>query len=962
VGWDANLNGNIAELLQEPTLMGAYEGAGITVLAKGMEFHGQAPWNDGTEPGAFPAGTTLLTGVGSNPLALPTGDANPLCHTVTYNADGTITQTSATNPYPSNFTCNPSSIDGLSVTDSSQGGGGIFIHGWAHHLQVANNRVFNNAGTLTGGISVGQGEFAGPYPVGGLIAAPGSCSNGVGLVANQHMPDCFQIDVNVHNNMITNNSSLGDELFSATLSGGGGATFCTGNDYYKFNYNWVCGNLSAGEGGGLVHLGEIQNGDIEHNTILFNQSSNPTIPTNGGGIMVQGTPDTDPVCPGVADSDCPPGLSDGTGQHLMINANLIQGNGASSGSGGGIRLSQVNGTDVSTFFNRPRLWNDVTIQNNIIVNNIAGWDGAGISLQDALNVQIQNNTIAHNDSLGTSGVLDASIGTPMASAPPTGNCTLTGPTGANSASCPQSAGVTSTHNSTLLTTTFTGLTITCPPRQSTTPSSCVTISNPILENNIIWQNRSFQVGISGPGTGTQNQQNLVTLYNASFTGGVGVAAPAQTATGGCPTGTVTNYWDIGVRGDTGPTNHTGGTLNPMWSVLSSGSGYAGNNSTTAPPLPPGQQYCNGSRVPPECTVADGCGGPKGFGVPPGIADAVTPNPVFSFTPSATVDEGNNWINVSWGPLTLTNPSATGGTYGNYGGGLPLANYNLTAAIDTIPGAQPHPPTDFYGNLRPEATEGNPARFDPGAIEFGSSGGAALFTVSPITLAFGNQAIATTTGPMTITVANTGNLALTGGTFTLTGSPFFTRAGGTCVATLAIGATCTYNVVFSPTAAGTNYSGSVAFAYTSLTGPATGTGNPVSLSGTGVAAGPLAFTSATGGTLATVAGARVLTFTIPSPRAAVTSVVTITNNGAAATTPVTITAESVAAGPLGLFSLVGSSCGALPATLNPGGTCTISIRYATPTARPNTANRSFAGVANNGSGTVAGSTNLTLVGQ
>ena len=33
VGWDANLNGNIAELLQEPTLMGAYEGAGITVLA-----------------------------------------------------------------------------------------------------------------------------------------------------------------------------------------------------------------------------------------------------------------------------------------------------------------------------------------------------------------------------------------------------------------------------------------------------------------------------------------------------------------------------------------------------------------------------------------------------------------------------------------------------------------------------------------------------------------------------------------------------------------------------------------------------------------------------------------------------------------------------------------------------------------------------------------------------------------
>jgi hypothetical protein len=957
VGWDANLNGNIAELLQEPTLMGAYEGAGITVLAKGMEFHGQAPWNDGTEPGAFPAGTTLLTGVGANPLALPVGDANPLCHTVTYNSNGTVRITSDTNPYPSNFTCNPSSIDGLSVTDSSQGGGGIFIHGWAHHLQVANNRVFNNAGTLTGGISVGQGEFAGPYLVGSATnAAPGSCSSGAGLVTNQHMPDCFQLDVNLHNNMITNNSSLGDELFSATLSGGGGATFCTGNDYYKFNYNWVCGNLSAGEGGGIVHLGEIQNGDIEHNSILFNQSSNPTIPTNGGGIMVQGTPDTDPICPGVPDSDCPPGLSDGTGQNLVINANLIQGNSADSGSGGGIRLNQVNGSEVSAFPTRPALWNSVSITNNIIVNNNAGWDGAGISLQDALNVSIVNNTIAHNDSLATSGVLTNSIGTPMASAPAV-NCTLTGPTGTNTASCPQPAGVSSAHNSTLLTTTFV-TPPTCPAGQSAT--GCRTISNPILANNIIWQNRSFQVGISAAGTGTLNQQNIVTLYNSSFAGGVGGAAPAQTATGACTTG---SYWDLGVRGDTGPGNHTGGTLTPTYSVLSSG-GYGGTNSTTAPPVT--SQYCNGSRVPPECTVADGCGGPKGFGVPPGIADAVTPNPVFSFVPSATVDEGNNWINVSWGPLSLTNPALLP-TGGNYGDGPPLANYSLTAAINNVPASQPHPFTDFYGNLRPEPGESvTTGFFDPGAIEFGSSGGTASFTVSPSSLAFGNQAIATTSGAMAITVTNTGNLALTTGTFTLTGSTTFTRAGGTCVATLAVGATCTYNVVFRPTAAGTNYSGSVAFAYSALTGPATGTGTPVSLSGTGVAAGPLAFTAATNGTLATILGVRTLTFTIPAGRTSVTSTVTITNNGTAATTPVTITAESVAGIANTLFSLTGTTCGAgtLPATLNPGATCTISITYATPVAPPPPflPHIGLAAVANNGSGTIAGSSNLALIGR
>ncbi len=36
LGWDATLNGNLAEQLQEPSLMGAYEGAGITVLGKGV--------------------------------------------------------------------------------------------------------------------------------------------------------------------------------------------------------------------------------------------------------------------------------------------------------------------------------------------------------------------------------------------------------------------------------------------------------------------------------------------------------------------------------------------------------------------------------------------------------------------------------------------------------------------------------------------------------------------------------------------------------------------------------------------------------------------------------------------------------------------------------------------------------------------------------------------------------------
>jgi hypothetical protein len=86
-----------------------------------------------------------------------------------------------------------------------------------------------------------------------------------------------------------------------------------------------------------------------------------------------------------------------------------------------------------------------------------------------------------------------------------------------------------------------------------------------------------------------------------------------------------------------------------------------------------------------------------------------------------VDEGNNWINVSWGPLALSNPALNSGTgstgTGNWGSGPLFGNYALNAgspAIDYVPVAQPHPATDFFGNPRPDPA--NPTHFDPGAVE------------------------------------------------------------------------------------------------------------------------------------------------------------------------------------------------------------------------------------------------------
>jgi hypothetical protein len=736
--------------------MGAYEGAGITVVAKGVSIPaGSADVFGSGAEAAFPTGSTLLTGlVGPNGGAL-LGDLNPLC------------SPKGANQFPSNYMCNPSSIDGLGITDSSQGGGGVFVHAWAHNLQIANNRIFNNAGTLSGGMSIGQGESPEAYLNGTANDTdPGSCftplpgqSTTPLFPVNTELPFCENVNVNVHNNAITGNSSTGDELFTGTPAGAGGVSICTGSDFYNFNYNWVCGNLSTGDGGGLGHIGFSWNGDIEHNSILFNQATNPSIQANGGGILIMGAgPDGTTTggveCGSVTDNDCAPGLGDGTGPSLKINANLIQGNASDAGSGGGLRLQAVNGTDIARNPNPVQglgiasptcasqtnalglltcQWYVVSVTNNIIVNNVAGWDGGGVSLEDALAVNLTNNTIVSNDTTASSGVLFNTLGAPNASSQsPAPQClTQTGGT----ASCPQPAGLVSMQNSPQLTSSLTTGTVVCPPGYyapgtSASHGSCTQISYPALYNNIFWQNRSFDITVGPLGTGTQNQQSVVTLYNANFPPATsGTAAVSQSATGACPGGS--SYWDIGVRNDSGPLNHAGFTLNPLFGVLTSTTGYSSTNSSANPLAI--SQYCNGSRVPPE-------NGGLGYQVPPGVADAVVPNPVFSLTPTATVDEGNNWVNISWGPLSILNP-VTSSSMAN----VLVGNYSLQStspAINAIPCSASTggvctvtlpagssgvtsikaPSTDFFGHPRPDTTTGcttagsKGACIDVGAVE------------------------------------------------------------------------------------------------------------------------------------------------------------------------------------------------------------------------------------------------------
>ena len=797
VGWDATLNGNLAELLQEPSLMGAYEGAAVTVLGKGVRIPaGVDPFGTGSEA-AFPAGTVRLTGNG---------------------ADCT--------DFPSNFLCNPSRIDGMSFTDSSQGGGGIWLHGWDHYTEVSNNRVYNNGGTLSGALTVGYPEI--PDAVDGAI-------DGSSLIdANgDEQPYLINQNVSVHNNSFTLNASYGDELGSNTPASAGGVTFCSGADYYKFNYNWICGNLSSGNGGGFAHFGFSWNGDVEHNAFLFNQSINPTLTTYGGGAIFQGIgPDGFTLlgaeCGSTTDIDCPPGLSDGVGPGLVINANLFQGNTAEEGSGGGLELQHVNGSDVQRNPSDSSHWYLISVTNNIFMNNVAGWTGGGVSLHDAVKVDFRNNTVVSNDNTASAGVLFDSLGAPGANQPPPGCDPVANPNCVGfqitSSNFLPAGFVTEAHTANFL-AAFTNATVNCggfgtTGTSSANPSQCAKFSVPVLANNIFWQNRAFK--ITTPPLGATSSAGPVQL----------VPALTQSATGGPATAGTPMYWDIGVYGDTLPNNHASGlTLSPTYSILDDPADYAsGNNSAGVNNGTITTQYFNGSRVPPEiapllCTTpngnanAPGCIQPGtvglGITVPGGVPDTVPPPlPAFTLTPAATVDEGSNWINMFYGPLSLTNPTVQSGAAGY---GAPLQNSTPAAgspAIGAVPSTVGHPPTDFYGNPRPDLSD--TTHFDIGAIEVAGAAppvAAALTSISPNTGALGTSFTVTLTGT---NLTGTGAVNISAGSAGITRTNLTVVNSTTVTATLTISATAAETVRNISVTTPAGVSNRVAF---TVTGPA-----------------------------------------------------------------------------------------------------------------------------------------------
>ena len=318
-----------------------------------------------------------------------------------------------------------SRIDGFTLTGADHAGG-VMVNGYARFLEIANNRVIGNHGLYGGGIRVGHPTLT--------------------TLAQTAYENAFNTDLSIHNNHITQNGS--------TDGVGGGIALCTGSTGYQVTGNYVCGNFTMGQGGGIGHYGLSNGGRIASNWVIFNESFNQGQTVNGGGIFIGGG------APLLITGQFA-NLSDGAGS-VTVADNLILGNAAGAGDGGGIRTDKVSGRDVRSNPNQPQSWYAVNLVNNMIVNNVAALAGGGISLQDSAMVRILHNTIAHNDSTATAG-----------EAFPTPNQT---------ASTPQPAGIVSRKHAPELDASF---------GNSSGVQQYKLYSNPDLRNSVIWENRSF---------------------------------------------------------------------------------------------------------------------------------------------------------------------------------------------------------------------------------------------------------------------------------------------------------------------------------------------------------------------------------------------------------------------------------------------------------------------------------------
>jgi len=517
-----------------------------------------------------------------------------------------------------------SRIDGFTIVGASQGGA-ITANGYTGDLNIGNNRLTGNAGFFGGGIRIG-------HPT--LVAE---------IDNDLVYPDAWNDRIRIHHNHIAQNGN--------TFGGAGaGISLHTGADRYRVQENWVCGNFSQGDGAGIAHFGLSDRGLIEDNLVLFNESFQQAGPVNGSGIFVGGKPALQPA-PNTGLL-----LSPGSGR-VTIDANIIRGNLAGAGDGGGIHISQPNGLDIDASLDNTGPWYDVLVYNNMITNNVAGLAGGGISAQDAVSVTIRHNTVANNDSTAT---------TALAFDP-----TLDLNQGGNNVTTPQPAGIAGRYHSLEFAAVMQEVTDAVDPELL-----IYSLDGPsTLVSNIVYQNRSFYwTNFDDPETAVIE------------TGLVPASCQDPTDPLNDPTCDITIVPVEEYTNDLGVLNgitETLDLLDPRRTLLTDtfdNQSYIGSFSNITGDPAFVNPYFNGSR------------------------DSLTIAEFKTLQTAGAFDEGGNFIQVTFGPLSIVDYTAGGRDLAN------LFDYHITSASDAIDEAGPVSPSlallrvDFDDEPRPQGEE------------------------------------------------------------------------------------------------------------------------------------------------------------------------------------------------------------------------------------------------------------------
>lgn len=194
---------------------------------------------------------------------------------------------------------------------------------------------------------------------------------------------------------------------------------------------------------------------------------------------------------------------------------------------------------------------------------------------------------------------------------------------------------------------------------------------------------------------------------------------------------------------------------------------------------------------------------------------------------------------------------------------------------------------------------------PHTVALSGTGTAPIASFSPTSVPFGNQVVGSSTGSINVVLTNTGTAALTGIAVSRTGANpgDFSNVNG-CGSSLAVNASCTVSVQFTPTTTGSR-TANLHFVDSASNSP-----QDVALSGTGVTSPAPSITLSP----SSLTFASQVVSTPSSPQT-----VLVTNSGNATLTLSSIAVTGANSGDFGLSNPCGSSLGA-------GLSCTLSVTF------------------------------------